>query len=90
MPLYYFECRHHDCGAVVRKIMTPDEAVGHRPPCPNCDPSLGSRMVRMVRPPSSQAVETLDNGAMTKRLERPVDAERLYAERNEAIKKGQS
>lgn len=83
MPLFYFRCTA--CDEQARKIMTPAEArVAQR--CGAC----GGALTRDPRPPSSQAVETLDNGVMTQRLERLADAERLFAERNDSIKKQQT
>lgn len=37
-------------------------------------------MTRDPRPPSHNVVETLDNGIMTRALERPAEAERLTRE----------
>lgn len=78
MPLYNFRCEN---GHEVRKLLTPEEAkAGVVCEC-------GLAMSRNVRGPSSQAVEILDNGAMTKSVERLVDAERLYTERSQAALK---
>lgn len=78
MPLYHFncsKCKRHP----VRKIApTPAQAlikVGTT--CPKC----GAKMVRTPKPPTSNVVETLDNGHMTRAVERPAEAERLYKER---------
>lgn len=73
MPLYYFKCE--TCGAALRKIMAPEQA--REPRICVC----GEVLSRDPHPPSSQAVETLDNGIMPRRLERLADAERLFAER---------
>lgn len=81
MPLYYFKC--HTCGLTFRRILKPEEAAAQGCTC-------GSILRRDPRPPSTRVIETLDNGLMTKRLERLADAERLFAERNEAVKKSQS
>jgi hypothetical protein len=37
---------------------------------------------------TSRVTETLDNGYMTKAVERPADAERLYKEKADADRKG--
>lgn len=39
-------------------------------------------MARQWRGPSVRVVERLDNGAMSRPLERPAEAERLHHERN--------
>lgn len=80
MPLYYFRCSH--CGTASRRILKPEEAGSQTCTC-------GAFVTRTPQPPSTQVMETLDNGVMTKRLERLADAERLFAERNEATKKSQ-
>ena len=46
---------------------------------PTC--GCGRRMRRSQTPPSSQTKEVLDNGVMTRRLERLADAEQLYKDR---------
>ena len=77
MPLYYFECQ--TCKKTVRRVCSPKDLKA-----PVC---CGGSMTRTPRPPTSRCVEVLDNGVMTKRLERLTDAERLYHERAEATKK---
>ena len=80
MPLYYYQCSL--CNKESRRLCTPDES---KVP-PIC---CKKAMVRSPRPPSQRATEILDNGIMTKRLERLVDAERLFHDRVEAVKKEQ-
>jgi len=75
MPLYYFRCG--SCNAELKKLLPPAEAKAPR----TCE--CGGAFVRAPRPPSNQVVERLDNGFMTKAVERPADAERLYRERAE-------
>ena len=48
------------------------------PACAGCG---ALALQRAARGPSSAVKETLDNGAMTSRLERFANAEELYAER---------
>jgi hypothetical protein len=84
MPLFYYRCANDHAQ---RKIQTPEEAAL---PQVCCKPDCATALVREPRPPSTRVTETLDNGLMTKRLERLADAERLFAERNEAVKKSQS
>lgn len=89
MPLYYYRCCK--CGQSQRKIQAPEEAVKLQE-CSRDIPGKGPCgyvLQREPRPPSTQVMETLDNGVMTKRLERLADAERLFKERNEAVKKSQ-
>ena len=45
--------------------------------CPQC----GGKMSVEDPTPTATVKETLDNGYMTRKLERPADAERLYRER---------
>lgn len=73
MPLYHFTCPA--CQVGVRKVVPVSEA--ERVRCPAC----GGALKRVPKPPTCTVTETLDNGFMTKRLERPADAERLYKER---------
>lgn len=74
MPLYHYFCP--TCEEDKRRLLSV-EAASKDVECSKCK----SKMSRKVQGPSSQAVETLDNGTMSKRLERLVDAERLYTER---------
>lgn len=76
MPLYHFRCPD---GHLTRKILEPEQAKVDRT-CPQCQKPLR----RDVKPPTAQAVERLDNGWMTKVIERPADAERLFKERADA------
>lgn len=80
MPLYYFKCP--TCQAEARRILTPEQA-REGAHCSVC----AALMERTPQPPSARVTEVIDNGLMTRRLERLADAERLFAERNEAVKK---
>lgn len=62
-----------------RRILTPTQASAEQA-CPACSKPLK----RTPKPPTAQVMETLDNGFMARRIERPADAERLYAERAKA------
>jgi hypothetical protein len=73
MPLYHFECIQ--CGQVVRKILKAQDLAQTEVLC--CDTPCR----RTPRPPSTQVKEVLDNGLMTKKVERLSDAERLFRER---------
>jgi hypothetical protein len=46
-------------------------------------------MGRDAHPLTAQVVETLDNGWMTKAIERPADAERIFKERAAADPRNQ-
>lgn len=77
MPLYYYACP--GCGAEVKKIRSPERA-GDEVSCRGC----GGQMRRSPRGPTTTTKETLDNGLMTRRVERPANAEELYRERSRA------
>jgi hypothetical protein len=90
MPLYYYVCSK--CYQPQRKIQTPEEATKVQvcgKPVPGKTDACKYTLRRDPRPPSSRVTEVLDNGAMNKRLERLADAERLFSERNEVVKKQQ-
>jgi hypothetical protein len=80
MPMYYYQCE--TCKKERRRICSPEES-GKAPSC------CGQPMKRAPRACTSRCVETLDNGLMTKSLERLTDAERLFHERAEVTKKQQ-
>lgn len=73
MPLYYFECSQ--CKENVRRILSPEE-VKKGVACPKCNALLH----RTEKPPTSRITETLDNGAMVKKLERLANATEVYEE----------
>jgi hypothetical protein len=75
MPMYYFRCP--DDGQLAQTIRRP-ENVNKPLECPQCK----KPMVRDPRGASSRITETLDNGVMTRRVERPADVERLNWERS--------
>ena len=79
MPLFYYKCSI--CKKPGRRICSPEEAEEHPPLC------CGVPMVRAPQGPTARVVETLDNGVMTKKLERLADAERLFHERAQATEK---
>lgn len=76
MPLYHFVCK--TCQKKTRKILdaTASQLVSLQLSC-DCGGSLEREQ---VDGPSSQKVETLDNGIMTKKVERLADAERIFDE----------
>jgi hypothetical protein len=57
--------------------MTPQECDEHEVQCNQC----GDFMDRDPHPPSTRITETLDNGAMVRKVERPANAEEMYRER---------
>lgn len=71
MPLFNFKC---DCGTKVRKLLakTPLEFL-----CPACL----NPMMRDSFAPTSRSTEVLDNGAMTRPLERLDNAEEIFRDR---------
>jgi len=78
MPLYHYACAA--CGKIMRRICTPEESQ-KLPVCCN------NNMTRTPKPATLRVVEVLDNGAMSKKLERLSEAERLFHERAQATKK---
>jgi hypothetical protein len=88
VPSYKFICKNHDEPVEFTKILPkPLKAYGenanvHTPFCMSC----GKLMERSARGPSAQVKETLDNGAMTTKIERFKDAEKLYKDRAEKNK----
>lgn len=84
MPLYNFVCMA--CGAANRHLMKAADLANAVCLCDKC----GGQMKRSPQPPSAIKKEVLDNGVMTKRVERLADAERLVKERSrEDNRKGQ-
>jgi len=76
MGLFYFECEF--CKTIIKRIKHGRFEKKDYPQCKEC----GLRTKRMEKPPTSQVLETLDNGLMPKRLERFANAEELYKNRN--------
>jgi hypothetical protein len=77
MPLYYFQCAGI-CKKSFRRILRPDQATAEIK-CPTN--ACTGILKRTPKPPTSNVVETLDNGWMTKRVERLADVERLISDR---------
>lgn len=76
MPLFHFVCTA--CARPLRRLISAAQAAGAlRCPTPDC----GGLLQRAPKPPTAQVVETLDNGFMPRKVERPAEAERLYRER---------
>lgn len=78
MPIYHLACRNPDCaalGQVQRRLLRPDHLVLWLTfnPCPTCHGDLE----RAPHGPATRVVERLDNGAMEKVVERPVDVHEL-------------
>lgn len=74
MPLYHLKCEA--CKVFERHMLSPAEAKAGVA-CRGC----GVRMARDPNPPSTSVMETLDNGAMVRKLERLSQAEELYRDR---------
>jgi len=73
MPLYRFFCGV--CDKTVRKMLEPGQQV--QPQYCEC----GEPLARSTPAISSEVIETIDNGLMTRRVERHSEAERLFRER---------
>ena len=76
MPLYYLYCKK--CDKKIAKIMEPQQYALGPHKCANCDMALE----RVAGSVGASVMESLDNGAMPRRVERFADAERLHRERN--------
>ena len=76
MPQFFYNCT--TCKIDKRRVCMPEEAI-ILPVCPTCY----GPMARAPRGPSSNVVEHLDNGFMSKAIDRPAEAERLYKERSD-------
>lgn len=73
MPLYNYAC---ECGATKQRVCSFSQSKDVVA-CPKCPLT----MRRAPKPPTSTVSERLDNGWMARAVERPADAERLYADR---------
>ncbi len=73
MPLYQFICSA--CAEQTRKILD----AGKQKEKHAC--KCGGELLRDASAPSTQTMETLDNGLMVRRIERLKDAEELYHDR---------
>jgi len=61
--------------SILRKM---EPALDFSMKCPECEEGV---MLRAPSSVTSRMTETLDNGLMTRRIERPANAENLYKER---------
>ena len=73
MPLYYYKCCK--CGQLTRRLLDAEAAEHNLQIC-----KCGYTMERAEEGANSRIVETLDNGAMVRKLERYADAEKIYKE----------
>ena len=78
MPLFYYIC--DICQKEIRRVCNIQESKT----LPIC---CGSQTKRNPRPVTARCIEVIDNGIMTKKLERLTDAERLFKERAKVTKK---
>jgi hypothetical protein len=81
MPVYYFKCPDGGCLGTGRSRITKSAMMAGARLEPMVCIVCGKTMVRAPKPATSNVVETLDNGVMSRRIERPADAERLFKER---------
>lgn len=72
MPRYFFMCP--GCAEEGQRILTPEQAKEAQ----WCE--CGDQLRRTPRPPTSQTMERLDNGFMTRAVERLKDAPKLAHE----------
>ena len=72
MPVFHYFCSQ--CQTETKKFFA--KGVDSLE-CPFC----GSEMEREMNGPSARVVEKLDNGVMSRSVERLADAERLYKDR---------
>lgn len=78
MPIYNFACS--DCFKKERKLLQPTETKGQT--CKECSGEL----VREAKAPSTQVMETIDNGLMPRKVERLKDTVELFRDRAKANK----
>lgn len=78
MALYHYHCEA--CAKDVQRVFSPAEAKQVWV----CE--CGGTLRRTPRPPSTQTMERLDNGFMTKAVERLSEAPRLFHERSKGKK----
>lgn len=78
MARFFYRCE--SCQKDVQRVFTPEEAKQVW----TC--GCGGLLRRTPRPPTSQTVERLDNGHMTKAVERLSEAPRLFHERSKGKK----
>ena len=78
MPVFCFNCKKCDIQALLLRNKAPDP-----PTCEKCHKA----MVRITKGATSRITEVLDNGLMTRKVERPAEAERLFKERADADQK---
>lgn len=74
MPQYRYVCSA--CGSERRRICPANIAATPWVSCSGC----GGELVRAPSGPTSRVVERLDNGAMSRPLERLSEAERIFKE----------
>lgn len=75
MPMYNYHCP--ECEQNFRFIKTPEKAL-LPVNCATCDTLL----VRKPAPPTSMVKEVLDNGLMSRKVERLADIEEIVVERS--------
>jgi len=77
MPSFNLFCQ--SCGASTKKLADSWLALITSPTKRLC--GCGAEWTRNATGPSASKIERLDNGIMTRALERPADAEELFRER---------
>lgn len=75
MPMYNYQCP--ECEQNFRLLLKPERALEPMP-CATC----GSVMIRKPQPPTSMVKEVLDNGLMSRKIERLANAEEIGRDRS--------
>jgi hypothetical protein len=79
MALFRFNCDSCKKNPIAKFGSTAAQAlIKYGTRCGKC----GGKMVRIVKPPTTNVVEKLDSPYMVRPIERPADAERLFKERS--------
>lgn len=74
MPLFHLQCEN--CSKSIRKILKSSKETDNM----KCE--CGNTLKRVPKPPTSCVKEILDNGLMSKKVERYSNAEELHKARN--------
>lgn len=75
MPIYLYVCE--SCKTEKKKLLSPEDSKLQQS-CLKCKGNLK----RTPQAPNTSVKETLDNGIMVRKIERPANAQELYKERS--------
>lgn len=73
MPLFYWKC--NECNVQLTRIYSFKESQNGEI-CSKCN----NKMTRSEKGVNAQVYETLDNGLMSKKIERLADAQRIFSD----------